>query len=145
MQNIINRLTYLGNVIPDKLRELPDKDFSFKANPDKWSKKEILGHLIDSTIYNHQRFIRVQFEDNPLIDYSNDLVKFNRYNQMEKDKVIRFWEAYILHLIEVIKLMPPEMLKRKCRAEGSEFTLDWLIEDYLKHLEYHLKQIIKYE
>ena len=31
-----------------------------KPNPSKWSKKEILGHLIDSAANNHQRFIRLQ-------------------------------------------------------------------------------------
>jgi hypothetical protein len=29
-----------------------------KVNPNRWSKKEILGHLIDSASNNHQRFVR---------------------------------------------------------------------------------------
>ena len=28
--------------------------------PGKWSKREILGHLIDSAANNHQRFVRAQ-------------------------------------------------------------------------------------
>jgi hypothetical protein len=31
-----------------KLRELPESETALKPSPDRWSKKEILGHLIDS-------------------------------------------------------------------------------------------------
>jgi hypothetical protein len=144
-ENILSRLNHLCDVVPGKLTGIPEKDFSFKLNPDKWSKKEILGHLIDSATNNHQRFIRIQFENNPLIDYSNEWVRFSRYNEMEKDHLIKFWTMYNRHLIEIIKSIPRDMLTRKCRAEGKEVTLSWLIEDYLEHLEYHLRQIIKYD
>jgi hypothetical protein len=30
--------------------------------PDKWTLKEMVGHLVDSAANNHQRFIRLQFE-----------------------------------------------------------------------------------
>jgi hypothetical protein len=33
---------------------------ALKPAPDRWSKKEILGHLIDSAANNHQRFVRAQ-------------------------------------------------------------------------------------
>ena len=36
-----------------------------KPAPDKWSKKEILGHLVDSAANNHQRFVRLQLEHAP--------------------------------------------------------------------------------
>ena len=41
---------------------------------DKWSPREIVGHLIDSAANNHQRFVRAQFTD--------DLV-FSGYQQAE--------------------------------------------------------------
>ena len=34
-----------------------------RAGPENWSKKEILGHLIDSASNNHQRFVRLQSDE----------------------------------------------------------------------------------
>ncbi len=33
-----------------------------KSSPNEWSKKEILGHLIDSAANNHQRFVRAVYQ-----------------------------------------------------------------------------------
>ena len=62
IDNAIKRLEYLCDVIPQLLATIDAQSFSLKSNPDKWSKKEIIGHLIDSATNNHQRFVRGQFE-----------------------------------------------------------------------------------
>ena len=64
----IKRLQYLCEEIPVLLSIIPEQDFTHKSAPEKWSKKEILGHLIDSATNNHQRFIRAQFENVPSIN-----------------------------------------------------------------------------
>ena len=61
----IERLEFLCNVIPSLLLEIEPLQFSAKPDRNKWSYKEIIGHLIDSATNNHQRFIRGQFEDRP--------------------------------------------------------------------------------
>jgi hypothetical protein len=68
----IQRLEYLLEVIPAKLSALNDGFFSQKTDPLKWSRKEILGHLIDSAANNHQRFIRIQYENEPVIFYDQN-------------------------------------------------------------------------
>ena len=40
----------------------PDLALS-KPNLKKWSRKELLGHLIDSAANNHQRFVRIQRQE----------------------------------------------------------------------------------
>lgn len=55
-----SRLKEILQETPIKLSSLSDEDASQKPNPKKWSKKEILGHLIDSASNNHQRFVRAQ-------------------------------------------------------------------------------------
>ena len=54
------------------LNEITDQEFSYKISTEKWSKKEILGHLIDSAENNIQRFVRVQYENEPFIFYEQD-------------------------------------------------------------------------
>lgn len=142
----IKRLKYLCNVIPPLLKPIEDDIFSAKPLPNKWSKKEILGHLIDSATNNHQRFIRGQFEDSPIITYAQDQWNiYNHYQMMDKTAIIAFWTAYNKQLIEIIRLIPEENLQKTCTTnDGSTITIEYLINDYIAHLEHHLKQIVKY-
>ncbi len=142
-----NRLQFLCDIIPSLLEKIKEEDFSFKHNPEKWSKKEILGHLIDSATNNHQRFIRVQYEDVPTIIYHTDnWVRLTDYKNIEAKYLINLWEAYNIHLVFIIKAIPKENLKRKCKTNEPEpVTLQWLIDDYLNHLEHHLKQLVEYK
>jgi hypothetical protein len=41
---------------------MTEAEVARKPAPDRWSKKEILGHLIDSAGNNHQRFVRAQLQ-----------------------------------------------------------------------------------
>jgi len=54
------------------LKTIPEGEYTFKSSPEKWSKKEILGHLIDSAQSNIRRFIVAQYEDEPKILYNQD-------------------------------------------------------------------------
>ncbi|RPI72030.1 MAG: DinB family protein [Ignavibacteriales bacterium] len=147
LQKTISRLQNLCDTIPDLLITIPEKDFSYKPSETKWSKKEILGHLIDSAANNHQRFVRIQFEDTPAITYNQDNWNNHSYhNQMDSKHLIKFWELYNRHLVELIKLIPAEMLIRKSKTDDEKnVTLEWLIEDYVRHLEHHLNQIVNYD
>jgi len=46
-----------------RLLEIPEQQSAIARSEDKWSPKEIIGHLIDSASNNHQRFVRAQFTD----------------------------------------------------------------------------------
>lgn len=134
------------DLIPPKLNAIDDADFGKKPNPEKWSKKEILGHLIDSATNNHQRFVRVQFENAPGIWYDqNKWVEYSHYADFLKEQLIGFWIAYNKHLLLLIKNIPGDSMKRTCNMkDGRQLTLAFLITDYVDHLEHHLKQIISY-
>ena len=47
---------------PGRLNKFSDAEAEARPAPGKWSKKETLGHLIDSASNNHQRFVRMQLE-----------------------------------------------------------------------------------
>lgn len=133
--------------IPSLLLEISEDLFSIKINSTKWSKKEILGHLIDSAANNHQRFIRVQYENIPTIKYDqNKWNELNHYQQLESKHIIQLWTIYNQHLLEILKRIPEENLGMELNV-GNEInvTLQFLMDDYLLHLEHHLKQIVDYK
>lgn len=143
MANPLDRLQYLTDTIPAKLLAIAEEDFSHKPAPGKWSRKEIVGHLTDSATNNHHRFVRAQFEDVPVITYNQDNWNAaSRYNDMESKHIIAFWTLYNQHIIEVVKRIPTKDLLKECNnGSSNNVTLQWLIKDYVSHLEHHLHQI----
>jgi hypothetical protein len=152
--NTINRLNFLIGEIPPKISEISENELSKKAAPNKWSKKEILGHLCDSAVNNHSRFVRAQFEPEPfkVARYmQDDWVRVNHYNDMPINEVLQLWKKLNEQIVRVLTKIPEAKLAVICdlgtsapafREDGSDRNLLWLIEDYVLHMEYHLRQII---
>jgi hypothetical protein len=145
IQATIQRLTYLTEFLPDQFSQFSEAEMSQRPAPDKWSKREILGHLIDSAANNHRRFVLVQIEPQPylLVRYAQvDWVRINNYNKAPTNEVINLWKGYNLQIIRVISQIPDEVLQYHCHLGDQEpVTLGWLIDDYLAHMEHHLRQI----
>ncbi len=142
----ILRLEAILETAPELLKTISEEEFAYKPSRDKWSKKQMLGHLIDSAANNHQRFIRGQFEHNPEIRYDqNKWNEFSYYQQIDPRQLIDFWVLYNRQLIEIIKRIPDENLVRQVKVGETLLSLDFLIADYVGHLEHHLKEIISYQ
>jgi len=123
---------------------LDEAKASQKSRPDKWSRKEILGHLIDSASNNHQRFVRAQYlKAVNLPNYEQmDWVNLQKYGQRTWKELLLFWKSYNLHLAHIIDHMPEECLNVSCIIGPNEpTTLGFIVVDYLGHMQHHLRQI----
>lgn len=128
----------------DRLVAMKNQDVSRPLSPGKWSKKEILGHLIDSASNNHQRFVRAQLSDKlefpPYVQ--TEWVETQNYGDESWRLLVDLWSSYNLHLAHVIASIPPEKFSVVCRiGEDKPVTLEELIADYVRHMEHHLKQL----
>jgi hypothetical protein len=141
------RLQELIDLAPAQLLAHNETVFKQKPKPEKWSKQEILGHLIDSAVNNHQRFIRTQFQDDANIPYNQDeWNKHGYYNEISTAQLVSFWKAYNTQILALISSIPTVLLSRTCRVGGEEsYTIQFLFNDYVAHQEYHLKQIIEFD
>jgi hypothetical protein len=147
LQKVIERLQQHINLAPSEFLKYPEGELRRKPAPDKWSKKEILGHLIDSAANNHHRFVRVQFEKEPFIVVPYEQEDWNRvqkYNEVDAKFLVEFWRMYNLHILWLISNFPEKRLKIKCKSvderEIAE-TVILLLKDYIDHMDHHLKQI----
>jgi hypothetical protein len=143
MEAALIKLEYLIAKTPILISKLGEDKLTEKSSSGKWSKKEIIGHLIDSATNNHQRFVRGQFEVLPEISYNQD--KWNEYGfyqQMDSEQLILFLTAYNKQILELVKRIPKENLERQVKVGEKSLTLEYLIIDYVEHLEYHLRQVI---
>jgi hypothetical protein len=133
----------------------PAADTAARPGPDKWSAREILGHLIDSAANNHRRFVIGQGTEPAVFDgyAQNDWVSRQHYREADWSDLVTLWRAYNLHLARIIAVMPDDVLTRQL-PEGTlarvtsgyvpgspSSTLGYLIDDYIRHLEHHMAQI----
>jgi hypothetical protein len=122
-------------------------DFDVKIDTNKWSKKEILGHLIDSGINNLQRFTEIQYSEKPykIRPYNQDtLVKYNDYQNKNSQNLFDLWLHLNRHILEIIKNQTDITLEYELTLpNGTLANLQFLIEDYIEHLFYHVSQINK--
>jgi DinB superfamily len=128
----------------DRLIAMKEQDVSTALSPGKWSRKEILGHLIDSASNNHQRFVRAQISEGPdFPPYSQvEWVDTQNYADESWRLLVDLWSSYNLHLAHVIAGIPPDKLKVACKVgDKAPVTLEELIADYVRHMEHHLKQL----
>ena len=138
----------LNKITEDHLSALlsvSQEEFHFKASPAKWSKKEILGHLVDSAQNNIRRFIVAQYDERPKIVYDQDKwAAIVNYQQYPLTDLINLWYQLNKHICQVLTFMPAEMSKRQAQTEELH-DLRWLAEDYIKHLLHHLHQVLDLE
>ncbi len=127
-----------------RLHSIEEDAASIRPAPGKWSKKEILGHLIDSAANNHQRFIRLQLASEvTLPGYDQDAwVTANAYQQAKWADLVTLWAAYNLHLAAVIRNIDPACAEHVWHHPKEDHKLGFLVEDYVGHLRHHLAQIL---
>lgn len=120
-------------------------DWDTKPAADKWSKKEIIGHLIDSAQVNLQRFVRCTYEEDFKLVYEQvEWVAANRYQEANLTDLFSLWELLNRQIIRVLENYPEERLQAKC--DSSKLTVGlhtvvWLAGDYVAHLNHHLRHI----
>jgi hypothetical protein len=145
MQYHLNELKNTINESYEFLFKISKEESEIPIAKGKWSKKEILGHLIDSVSNNHQRIVRTLLVTNLNFPaYEQDKwVKIQHYQGEDWLILIDLWKNYNLHLLHLISIIPEESLNKLCRIGDKEpISLLFLIEDYLNHLKHHLGQII---
>jgi hypothetical protein len=133
-----------------------DATASVHPAPGKWSKKEIIGHLLDSASNNHGRFVRAQLQDDLVFPgYDQDeWVRVQRYQDRRWVDLVRAWHAYNHQIASVMEAADEDALtRRRVRHNLHELawqtvppsepaTLDYFMRDYVGHLKHHLEQAL---
>ncbi|TLX27391.1 DinB family protein [Chryseobacterium indologenes] len=138
----------LKNIIDAELQRfqtISEEEWSYRSAPEKWSKKEIIGHLCDSAFTNIRRFVVTQYKENENIVYDqNAWVKAQNYQNVPTDDLILLWKMLNYQVVHIVENIPDEALQRTCdttKTDPQRFTLEFIINDYVDHLQHHLKAI----
>lgn len=112
--------------------------------PGKWTRLEVMGHLIDSACHNHQRIARALHQQSMTAPgYDGDAqVRTQRYASAPVSSVVETWSSHNRLLSFVLAQIPPDKEETECAiASFPPMSLRGLAFDYVAHLEHHLKQI----
>ena len=139
------RLAAILQSVPPRLSAISDDEAALQPAPGRWSKKEVLGHLIDSASNNHQRFVRTMLS--PRIEFpayeQESWVSAQAYRHEPWSHLVELWHSLNRHLLHIMRTVPEAALSHECVMGGkSPMTLAAFIEGYLEHLTHHLDQLL---
>jgi len=144
MKQLSEQLLSVVATAEPKLREISEPDSTKPVLRGGWSRKQVIGHLIDSASNNHQRFVRAALQSSlEFPGYDQDgLVRVQAVQEADWALLVGLWAAYNRYLAHVIANLPASKLETPCRiGEGEAVTLAFLATDYFRHLVHHLGQI----
>jgi len=111
-----------------------------------WSRREELGHLVDSAVNNHHRFARAALDpsyEGPGYD-PDGWVAAHRYAGVPWPDLVAAWHAHNAVLVPLLAALPAAKLETPCRVGGDPpVTLGFLVEDYVLHMRHHLDRILR--
>ncbi len=129
-----------------KLASIPEDLAGKPLKPGGWSRKQILGHLLDSASNNHQRFVRCAIGGGlsgwPSYE-QNEWEETGRYQEAPWSELVEFWAAYNRLLSRILSGLRTEQLALSCEVGGKTMTLGELAASYVDHLEHHLEQVLR--
>jgi hypothetical protein len=138
------------------LAALPERETALRPAPDKWSPREVIGHLVDSASNNHRRFVMARWQDDLVFaGYEQDRwVEAQDYEHAPWRELVALWAGFNRHLARVMAAVPPDVRARpharhnlhevawQLVPASEPATLDYFMADYVGHLEHHLRQVL---
>jgi hypothetical protein len=138
-----------------KLKGISEVLSRIKPSENKWSSKEIMGHLIDSSINNTVRFVSGQFTNNLIFNgyEQNKWINSQNYQTYEWNFLIELWKQNNLHIAKIVENIPDDIYLKKFYTHNFDkiswkklpkdqaATIQYMFIDYFGHMEHHLKQI----
>ena len=144
MNSVSAKLVQIIDSAEAALRHVQDEDSTIPVLKGGWSRRQVLGHLIDSASNNHQRFVRAALQGSlEFPGYDQDgCVRVQSVQEAPWPALVALWASYNRYLAHVIAHLPAAKLDVPCRiGSGQAVTLRFLVEDYVTHLLHHLGQI----
>ena len=146
IQKLANNILLSVEKVQQICNTFNENDWDFKISSDKWCKKEILGHLVDSAQNNIRRLIIGQYRNNENIVYNQNIwVKAADYQHYNTADLLPLFVLLNKHFCKILLNLPVENLKTLTDwglNEPNLVTLEFASLDYLRHLDHHINQII---
>ncbi|WP_422923604.1 DinB family protein [Singulisphaera sp. PoT] len=141
-RQIIERYVAGGQQLRDSVEGLSREDLIARPGPGLWSIQEVVIHLTDSDSISIDRMKRMVIEDNPPLLYADETAYVERLATHEQsiEDALTLFEVGRRQFGRVLRNLPDEAFARYgTHNKRGVVALGDMVEDYIEHLEYHLK------
>lgn len=139
-ENIGDQLGEQVSEVERLLRPLDDTEALARYAPDKWSVKEVLGHLIDAERIFGYRLLRIARGDGtPLPGFDeNAYVPAGRFDERPLKTLVAEFHAVRESSRRLVDGIPPAAWLRRGEASGKAITARALAYIMVGHVAHHL-------
>ena len=127
-----------------RLSRIDESQAAETWRPGGWLRKEVLGHLLDSAANNHQRFVRAALDgrfEGPSYEQEG-WVRLHAYSELPWQTLMASWRDRNATLARIVTRIDDARLSAPCKiGDYPVATLEFVIVDYLRHLDHHVAQI----
>lgn len=136
-ENLDDFTNFIENIVPDS-------KYEFRYQPEKWSIKEIVQHIIDAErIFAYRALRMARFDKTPLPGFEeNDYVPVSESDKRTMDDLIREFVLVRKSTIELFESFSDEMMKNIGVASGKEVSVRAIGYIISGHCIHH-QQVIK--
>lgn len=136
-ENLDDFTNFIENIVPDS-------KYEFRYQPEKWSIKEIVQHIIDAErIFAYRALRMARFDKTPLPGFEeNDYVPVSESDKRTMDDLIREFVLVRKSTIELFESFSDEMMKSIGVASGKEVSVRAIGYIISGHCIHH-QQVIK--
>jgi uncharacterized damage-inducible protein DinB len=128
----------------ESLRTMSEDDACFRYAPEKWSIKQVLGHIMDCERIFAYRALRIARGDQTPIEgfEQDDYVKNGPFERISMTELMNEYVAIRTATIKLFRHLSPEAWNRRGIANNNEVTVRALAYTIAGH-ERHHRQILK--
>jgi uncharacterized damage-inducible protein DinB len=128
----------------EALRSLSDEEACFRYAPDKWSIKQLLGHIIDTERIFAYRALRIARGDQtPMEGFEqDDYVRNGPFERISMTELMNEYVAVRTATVSLFRHLPLEAWTRRGIANKNEVTVRAIAYIIAGH-ELHHRQILK--
>ncbi|SDE28716.1 DinB superfamily protein [Paenibacillus sp. UNCCL117] len=129
--------------IKQSIAGLSDRQLAWKPAQDKWSVKEIIAHLVDSSLVHAVRIRKIAAESEPpFLLYDQDAwVRSSRSNEASLPGLLAAFDAVLACNLLWYERLDARDWERAGLNNGKEVTIADLFHGFIRHVTIHLAQI----
>lgn len=132
-----------SNLIKQTVVGLTQKQLEWKPTPEKWSVKEVVAHLVDSSFVHAVRIRKIVSENaKEFIVYDQDAwVSTSKANESSFDDILLAFDAILAYNALYYDRLTQEQWEQKGLNNGKEVSVTDLFHGFIRHVNIHLSQI----
>ncbi|MEE9268661.1 MAG: DinB family protein [Candidatus Krumholzibacteria bacterium] len=123
------------------LAEIGETKAAYRYAPDKWSIKQVIGHVTDvERIFSYRALAFARLDKNPLPSFEqDDYVRHANFDDRRLGHIAQEFEYARLSFLAMFKGFDKDILMRSGTASGRRFTVRSIIFIVAGHEIHHLR------